>query len=82
MKRIAAFTLLIALSVAWSVPTKAQGTGAAEYARQTQKANKKQQKMNKRAAKQQRKTVKKYQKAQRKAAKKQRKAAKKYQKAR
>ena len=80
MKRIAVFILLAALSVAWSIPAKAQGTGAAEYARQTRKADKKQQKMNKKAAKSQRKTVKKYQKAQRKAFKKQQKAAKKYQK--
>jgi uncharacterized lipoprotein NlpE involved in copper resistance len=63
MKRIAAFTLLVALSVSWSIPAKAQGTGVAEYARQSRKADKK-------AAKIQRKAVKKYVKAQRKALKK------------
>jgi hypothetical protein len=74
MSRIAVFTLLVALSVSWSVPAKAQDTGVAEYARQSRKANKK-------AAKEQRKAVKKYVKAQRKARKKsmkgQRKAVKK-----
>ena len=63
MNRIAAFTLLAALSVSWSIPAKAQGTGAAEYARQSQKANKK-------AVKEYRKAQKKYVKAQRKAVKK------------
>jgi hypothetical protein len=59
MNRIAVFTLLVALSVSWSIPAKAQGTGAAEYARQSRKLNKK-------AAKEQRKAWKKYAKAQRK----------------
>jgi hypothetical protein len=63
MKRIAAFTLLVALSVSWSIPAKAQDFGVAEYARQSRKANKK-------AAKEYRKAVKKYVKAQRKAFKK------------
>jgi hypothetical protein len=63
MNRIAVFTLLVALSVSWSIPAKAQGTGVAEYARQSRKANKK-------AAKEQRKAWKKYVKAQRKAVKK------------
>src|SRR5260370_34059747 len=62
MSRIAAFTLLVAMSVSWSIPAKAQGTGVAEYVRQTRKANKK-------AAKEYRKAQKKYVKAQRKALK-------------
>ena len=61
--RIAAFTLLVALSASWPMPAKAQGTGVAQYARQSREADK-------RAAKQQRKANKKYLKAQRKAAKK------------
>jgi hypothetical protein len=63
MPRIAIVTLLVAWSVSRSIPTKAQDTGVAEYARQSQNANKK-------AAKQQRKTWKKYVRAQRKALKK------------
>jgi Fe-S cluster assembly ATPase SufC len=74
MKRIAVFTLLLALGVAWSVPAKAQGISVAEYERQSQEAAKKQQKMFKKAAKKQRKMS-------RKAVKKQRKAMKKYEKA-
>jgi len=35
MKRTAFFTLLIALSVAWSIPAKTQSPGVAEYARQS-----------------------------------------------
>jgi len=70
MKRAALFTLLVALSVAWSIPAKAQSPGVAEYARQSMVAAKKQQKMNRKAAKKQQKAVKKYEKAQRKAAKK------------
>jgi hypothetical protein len=56
MKRFAIFTLLVALSVSGSIPVQAQGTGAAEYARRSGKANKK-------AAKQQRKAWKQYVKA-------------------
>ena len=70
MKRIAVFTLLVALSVAWSIPAKAQHMSVAESARQSRKADKKQQKMNRKAAKKQRKATKKYEKAQRKAEKK------------
>jgi hypothetical protein len=62
MKRIAVFTLLVALSVSWSIPAQAQGTGVAEYARQSRKLNKK-------AAKEQRKALKESVKAQRKALK-------------
>jgi len=70
MKRIAVLTLLVALSVAWSIPAKAQHMSVAESARQSRKADKKQQKMNRKAAKKQRKATKKYEKAQRKAEKK------------
>jgi hypothetical protein len=63
MNRIAVFTLLVALSVSWSISAQAQGTGVVEYARQSRKANKK-------AAKEQRKAWKKSVKAQRKALKK------------
>ena len=70
MKRVAAFTLLVALSVPWSMPVKAQSISVAEGARRSRKADKKQQKMNKKAAKKQQKAMKKSAKAQRKAAKK------------
>lgn len=70
MKRTALFTLLVAFSVAWLIPAKAQSPGVAEYARQSMVAAKKQQKMNRKAAKEQQKAMKKYEKAQRKAAKK------------
>jgi hypothetical protein len=70
MKRIAIFTLLLALTVAWLIPAKAESTGAEENTQQSQKAankaTKKQQQMSKKAAKQQRKAMKKYDKAQRK----------------
>jgi len=59
MKRIAVLTLLVALSVAWSMPAKAQRMRVAEGARQSRKADKKQQK-----------AMKKYEKAPRKADKK------------
>jgi len=58
MSRIAIFTLLFALSVSWSIPVQAQGSGTAEYARRSRKANQK-------AAKEQRKVWKKYVKARR-----------------
>jgi len=70
MKRIAVFTLLAAFSVACSIPAYAQHMSVAETARQSRKADKKQQKMNRKAAKKQQKAMKKYEKAQRKAAKK------------
>jgi hypothetical protein len=70
VKQIAAFTLLVVLSVVSSMPVKAQSSGVKEYARQSQIAAKKQQKLQKKAAKKQRKAMKKYAKAQRKAAKK------------
>jgi len=70
MKRIAAFMLLVALSVAGTIPAQAQRTSVEENARQSQRAAKQQQKMLKKAAKKQRKAMKKSVKAQRKAVKK------------
>jgi len=70
MKRTPLFTLLVALSVAWSIPAKAQSPGVAEYARQSMVEAKKQQKTYRKAAKKQQKAMKKYEKARRKAAKK------------
>jgi hypothetical protein len=70
MKRIAAFTLLIALSVAGAIPAPAQRTSVEEHARQSRAAAKQQQKMLKKSAKKQRKAMKKSAKAQRKAIKK------------
>ena len=70
MKRTVLFTLLVALSVAWSMPAKAQSPGVAEYARQSMVEARKQQKTYRKAAKKQQKAMKKYEKAQRKAAKK------------
>jgi len=70
MKRTVLFTLLVALSVAWSMPAKAQSPGVAEYARQSAVAARKQQKTYRKAAKKQQKAMKTYAKAQRKAAKK------------
>jgi hypothetical protein len=63
MKRIAIFALLAALSLSGSIPVQAQGTGAAEYARRSRKANQQ-------AAKEQRKAYKKYLKARRQEVKK------------
>ena len=63
MNRIVVFTLLVASSVSWSIPAKAQSTGVAKYARQSRKASKN-------AAKEQRKAWKKYMKAQRESVKK------------
>jgi hypothetical protein len=74
MKRITVLALLTALSVAWSIPAKAQGISIAEYERQSQEAAKKQQKVNRKTAKKQRKML-------RKAGKNQRKAMKQYEKA-
>jgi hypothetical protein len=74
MKRIAVFTLLAALSVAWSIPAKAQSPGVAEYARNSREFDKKssaqQNKKLKKASRKQQKAMKKYSKSQRKAAKK------------
>jgi hypothetical protein len=70
MKRIAAFILLVAPTVAWSIPANAQreNTSIGENGREAKKASKQYQKASKKAARKQRKAMKKYQKAQRKAA--------------
>jgi hypothetical protein len=70
MKRIAAFMLLAALSVAGALPVQAQRTSVEENARQSRRATKQQQKMLKKSAKKQRKAMKRSAKAQRKAIKK------------
>ena len=70
MKRISAFLLLIALSVAGAMPAYAQRTSVDENARQSQKAAQRQQKASRKSAKNQRKALKKYTKAQHKAVKK------------
>jgi hypothetical protein len=70
MKRIAAFLLLVVLSVAGSIPVQAQRISTEENMRQSRQAAKKQQKFLKKANKKQRKAMKKYEKAQRKAVKK------------
>jgi hypothetical protein len=71
MKRVAAFLLLLAFSVAWSIPACAQpeNRSIGENGREARKAAKQQQKRVKKAAKKQRKAMKKNQKAQKKAAK-------------
>src|SRR5208282_3370283 len=73
MKRIAVFTLLLAWSVAWSLPAKPQGISVAENtpesreaAKNQQKAMKKNEKARRKSAKNQRKAMKKYEKTQRK----------------
>jgi len=68
MKRISAFMLLVALSVAGAMPAGAQST-TVEDTRQSRSAAKKQEKMNKQASKKQRKAMKQAAKAQRKAQK-------------
>jgi uncharacterized membrane protein (DUF106 family) len=72
MKRIAAFMLLAASIVAWSIPATAQRASGVEQEneRQYQKSAKKQQKRLNKANKKQQKTMKKYEKAQQKAARK------------
>ena len=67
MKRIVAFMLLVTLSLVFAMPAAAQSMSNEEYARKSQKAAKKQQKMLRKANKKQRKSMKKYEKAQRKA---------------
>jgi sensor domain CHASE-containing protein len=70
MKRIAAFLLLVVLSIAGSIPAHAQRISPQENQRQSRKAIKKQQKMLNRANKKQAKAMKKAGKSQRKATKK------------
>jgi hypothetical protein len=62
MNRIAVFALLAVSTVSWSIPAKAQGISAKEYARRSKKADKK--------------AAKEYRKAQKKSLKQQRKALK------
>jgi hypothetical protein len=69
MKPAAVTALLGVLSLASSIPVRAQGTGAAEYGRQTQIEWKKQQKLAGKSGRKYRKAMKKNAKAQRKAAK-------------
>ncbi|MGD0437874.1 MAG: hypothetical protein ABSB86_15530 [Bryobacteraceae bacterium] len=73
MKRITAFLLLAAASVAWSIPASAQreNRSIGENSREAKKAAKQQQKASKKIARKQRKAAKKYQKQQRKAARQQ-----------
>jgi hypothetical protein len=61
MKRIATFILLVALSVAWSMPANAQreNRSIGENSREAKKAAKQQQKYSKKQAKKQRKAAKK-----------------------
>lgn len=70
IKRTTVFIVLLGLNVAWSTPALAQGTGAAEYGRQTQIEWQKYQKTAGKSGKKQQKAMKKNAKAQRKAAKK------------
>jgi Skp family chaperone for outer membrane proteins len=70
MKRIAAFMLMIALSVACSIPAQGEDTAAtAENMRRAKREAKQHQRVLKKLNKQQRKSATKYEKAQRKAAK-------------
>jgi hypothetical protein len=69
MKRIAAFLLLAALSVACSMTVQAQNTTTDENMHRARQSAKKQQKVSKKLAKKQRKAMKKSGKAQRKSAK-------------
>lgn len=77
MKRIAASVLLVALSVAGSLPAQAENTAAtAENMRRAKKGAKQHEKVLKKLNKKQRKSMKKYENAQRKAAKKAQRRAK------
>ena len=70
MKRLVVFLLLVLFAVAGSVPARAQKRiSVEENARQSQKAQEKQQKNMKKSAKKQQKAMKKSAKAQRKAVK-------------
>ena len=71
MRRIAALGLLLASSLAWSLPGRTENKSIGENGREARKAAKQQQKASKKMAKKQRKAAKKYQRAQRKAAQKQ-----------
>lgn len=69
MKRIAAFMLLLALSLVCVIPAGAQNARTKQNARMAKKAAKQNQKAVKKAAKKQRKAAKKSQRASRRAAK-------------
>ncbi|MFZ0283724.1 MAG: hypothetical protein WAL32_00705 [Terriglobales bacterium] len=69
MKRIASWVLLIAGTVAVSMPARAQIFMGPNSASQAQKAAKREQKASYKAAKKQQKAMKKYRKMQQKAAK-------------
>jgi hypothetical protein len=69
MKRIADFLLLLALTPAWSLPTKHENTRIGENGREARKAAKQYKKSVNKSARKQRKAMKKNQKAQRKAIK-------------
>jgi hypothetical protein len=69
MKRIAAFALLLALSLVCVIPASAQNARTKQNARMAKKAAKQNQKAVKKAAKKQRKAAKKSQRASRRAAK-------------
>jgi uncharacterized membrane protein (DUF106 family) len=69
MKRLAAFLLLAALSVACSIPVQAKNTTTDENMRRAHQAAKQNRKAMKKLAKQQRKAMKRSAKAQRKATK-------------
>ena len=73
MKKVTAFLVLLASTVAWTLPAQAQreNKSIGENGREARKAAKQQQKYSKKQAKRQSKAMKKYQKAQRKAAKRQ-----------
>ena len=73
MKRIIVFILVVAFSLALSMPANAQreNRGIGENGREARKAARQQQKTVKKNARKQRKAMKKYQKAQRKAARRQ-----------
>jgi hypothetical protein len=74
MKRIAAFLLLVALSLAWSAPAFAdrENRKIGENQIEAKRAAKRYQKYGRKQAKRQQKMMKKYQKAQKQAAKRQR----------
>lgn len=70
MRQIPAVLLLVALSVAWLMPAKAEGGSVPQSAQHSRKADKHQEKRSKKAMKDQEKAIKKYEKGQRRAAKK------------
>ena len=74
MKRLAVLFLLLASTLAWTLPAAAQreNRSIGENGIEARKAAKHQRKVVKKNAKRQRKAMKKYQKAQRKSAKQQR----------